>query len=164
MSLEGSNYWFSKWIRLQPRLLWCSHATIHSLHISDGSREQVISRLANAQARCPRYRVLDVGAAMNPWTLTVASAVADRTPGVIEDCFQESWFSANVARFCCRSGPNTLLKAMSSSKQNMSCFTPDFAYERCCRNGEPAKLLRFTLDVNKETSWESLLRHVAQPA
>ncbi|CAK8986749.1 unnamed protein product [Durusdinium trenchii] len=144
-------------IFLGSTLLWCIHAAIHSLHISDGSRDQVISRLADAQARCPRYRVLDVGAAMNPWTLGVVTAVADRTPNVVDDCFEQAWFSANVARFCCRSGPRTTLKA---DEQNISCFTPDYGYERCCRNGEPQKLLRFDLDVNKESAWEPLLQHV----
>ena len=90
------------------------------------------------------------------------TAVADRTPDTVEDCFKESWFSASVARFCCRSGPMTVLMSKEVGlQQNVSCFTPAFAYERCCRNGEPqAKLLRFTLDVNKESSWEPLLQHV----
>ena len=106
-----------------------------------------------------------MGAAMNPWTQNVMSAVADRTPDVVEDCFKQPWFSGSVARFCCRSGPMTILKSKEMAlqhTQNISCFTPDFAYQRCCRNGEPQKLLRFALDVNKESAWEPLLQHVEQ--
>ena len=135
-------------------------SSIHSLHISDGARDPIISRLADAQGRCPRFRVLDVGAAMNPWTLNVMTAVADRTPDTVEDCFQQDGFSASVARFCCRSGPATVLKMSKEMGQNVSCFTPAFEYRRCCRNGEPQKLLRFTLDVNKESAWDPLLQHV----
>lgn len=100
---------------------------------------------------------------MNPWTLNVMTAVADRTPDAVEDCFKtaDGAISASVARFCCRSGPTTVLKMSKEMGQhNVSCFTPAFEYKRCCRDGEPQKLLRFTLDVNKESAWDPLLQHV----
>ena len=90
-----------------------------------------------------------------------------RTPDTVEDCWKTadgfSKMSASVARFCCRSGPtSTTVLTMSKEmgQHNVSCFTPAFEYKRCCRNGEPQKLLRFTLDVNKESAWDPLLQHV----
>ncbi|CAJ1379482.1 unnamed protein product [Effrenium voratum] len=129
--------------------------SIHVLRVSAGGRQPLVQRLARAQQRCPRFRVVDVGAAMNPWTLKVLNAVVDRTPQVVEDCFQQPWFSAAAARFCCRSGPHTWLQA-----NNVTCFTKDFDFERCCRNGEPHQLLHFAMDVNKESAWDPLLHHV----
>ncbi|CAJ1359687.1 unnamed protein product [Effrenium voratum] len=136
-------------------LLCQSQGSIHVLRVSAGGRQPLVQRLARAQQRCPRFRVVDVGAAMNPWTLKVLNAVVDRTPQVVEDCFQQPWFSAAAARFCCRSGPHTWLQA-----NNVTCFTKDFDFERCCRNGEPHQLLHFAMDVNKESAWDPLLHHV----
>lgn len=77
--------------------------SLHSLQISDGSRAEIVARLKEAQLRCPEFRVLDVGAAMNPWSIEVVSAVADRSPESVADCFQCRGRMALLARWLSKS-------------------------------------------------------------
>ncbi|CAE8639590.1 unnamed protein product [Polarella glacialis] len=135
-------------------------ARILELRVSYNDRTEVLSRLTDAQQRCPQYRVVDVGAAMLPWTRDVLDAVVDKFPGDVPDCFPEASYPPQAARLCCAAGPGTTVALESEKASNLTCFDSQFSYARCCRGDEPKRLLRFELDVNSETSWEPVLRHV----
>jgi len=132
---------------------------ILSLRVSHADRGSIVARLAEARVRCHEaFRVLDIGATWNPWSASVIDAVADKFPNTVQDrCFRKGLSAASAAK-CCAGQPGRYQQNRSAGPRG--CFMQGQTPLGCCSAERPRRLQRFQINVNRESGWESLLRHV----
>eukprot|EP00747_Dinoflagellata_sp_TGD_P179638 gnl/TRDRNA2_/TRDRNA2_30741_c0_seq1.p1 gnl/TRDRNA2_/TRDRNA2_30741_c0~~gnl/TRDRNA2_/TRDRNA2_30741_c0_seq1.p1 ORF type:complete len:350 (+),score=39.62 gnl/TRDRNA2_/TRDRNA2_30741_c0_seq1:49-1098(+) len=139
--------------------LWTVDGEITSLRVSDGNRSGILARLKVAQQTCREYRVIDVGAAMKPWTRDVVDTIVDFFADEAQpDCFAGTALD-EFGRSCCQAGADAMI---IGSHESQDCFEGEYTHERCCKNGKPKALSRFSMDVNSESAWAEVLAHVEQ--
>eukprot|EP00434_Breviolum_minutum_P013556 symbB.v1.2.011946.t1/scaffold813.1/size160256/2 len=124
---------------------------IHHVALLPRERCAFVSLIRRIRAERPAFRVLDIGASGNPWSVHagITDYIFDFRASHHINCFSTEEIETESAMRCCASTED-------------ACFDKLFTRERCCRGHEPVVVGLIDGDVTDALGegWTTLLRLV----